>query len=247
MVSKKLSIAVIVCLVLLLGAVGAYGYIENSSLQSRLDSLHEDISTLESYVSSLENETNRLQSEVSALENQVAALQSELAHKNSTKTFKFYWEGYIAEWFNVSTFWMNITMEKVTTDKIWLPTGENSTKVITTIEFNDLRDDWQDSYLGIASALTGSWEYFPNGYKQLCYLGDYNSNGQRFMEIYPLKIPEVSDHEFHHDEHGSKYVVPSEAIEMLIELGVTGSIMQMHIEYMHTVVVEFSYEMDVVL
>jgi hypothetical protein len=224
-----------------LGAVGAYGYIENSTLRSKVDSLRETLSTLENYVSSLENNTYRLQSEVSTLEDQIDALQNTIANKDSIKTFNFYWERSIAEYFNVTTFWMNITLQKVTTNQIWTPTGKNATKVFLIVELNDLRDNWQTSYLGVVSELTDFWKYSPDGLKRRCYLGNY-SDGQRFMEICPLLIPEISDHEFYHGEYGVKYVVPSGGfIEMAIELGLSNMV-HMHVEYRHTVMVEFCCE-----
>lgn len=56
MVSKKLWIAVIICLALLLSAVGAYSYIEISRLQSNVDSLQETVSSLEEEISQLQND-----------------------------------------------------------------------------------------------------------------------------------------------------------------------------------------------
>ena len=244
---RKLLAVVVICLAVLLGAIGAYSYVEIVGLRSDVDSLHETVSSLETYVSSLENETNQLQSEVSTLENQIDALQDELAHKNSTTTLKFFWDDPFAEYFNASTFWMNITLEKITTDKIWYPTGENITRVIITVELNDLRDeDWKYSYLGIASGLTGSWAYRTYPIKEMRFLGNYSESCMRFMTIIPLLFfDEESDHEFYHNEYGVKYVVQSEPLQLLFDMGLT-NVAWVHIEYELKVAVEFCYELEMV-
>jgi outer membrane murein-binding lipoprotein Lpp len=242
MVSKKLSIAIIVCLTLLLGAVGAYSYVEIVGLRGQVDSLHETVSSLETYVSSLENETNQLQSEVSTLESQIDALENELAHKNSTKTFNFYWEGSIAEYFNTTRFWMNATFERV-----------NETQLLITVEVNDLREEWYaDSYLGVVSKLTGSWRYLCHPItlgndtfmaKQKGALGNY-SGGQRFIDSIVMGYY-TSNHECI-DDLCVTYIIPVILAEDFLELWNLELDDSIHIEYARKVAVEFCFGMELI-
>jgi outer membrane murein-binding lipoprotein Lpp len=246
MVSKKLSIAVIVCLALLLGAVGAYGYIENSTLRSRVDSLHEDISTLETYVSSLENDTNRLQSEVSTLEDQVNVLQNTIAYKDSIKTFNYYWEGSIAEYFNVTRFWMNVTFERYE--------REGMRCLNITVEVNDLRESGA-SYVGISSDLTSFLDYktwiFHSFYSWIPSINDTglprqpgslaeDTSGLRFINpVVAHYFP--SFHQVRHDTQlGYTYVIPINFEELEINND------RIHVEYAQKVAVEFSFGMELI-
>jgi len=118
-ISKKLLL-VSVCFVVLFGAVGAYSYLQISSLRSQVDSLQKTISSLEDEIEELQEEIDRLQNESS--------------HVNST-TFVFEYPSLVQNVVN-GTLRMELTFS-------W---NEENLSIIAKI--NDDEYSWLD-YLGL--------------------------------------------------------------------------------------------------
>jgi len=150
MISKKIFV-VSFCLVVLIIALGTYGYIlymEVSSLGSRLEDLQREINLL----------------------------KYRIGFVNTSKTFNFFWGGSIAEKFNVTTFWMNITFQRT-----------NETHLTITVKTNHL--DFRHDYVGLAFDADDDGEidgpgmkFYSTNESLSAYLGPYR-DGQRFFEI----------------------------------------------------------------
>lgn len=95
---------------------------------------------------------------------------------SNPKTFTFSWTGPIAEKFNVTTFWMNVTFERT-----------NETHLTVTVKTNDL--NYRGSNVPIFFDENGDGEINEAGKEYLSsnitynevYLGPYR-NGHRFVE-----------------------------------------------------------------
>lgn len=162
MISKKILLAT-VCLAVLIIAVGAYGY-----------ALYSEVSSLGSRLEDLQREINLLKYRV--------------GFSNSSKAFNFFWGGPIAEKFNVTTFWMNITFQRT-----------NETHLLIKVKVNDLG---HSTAMGIAFDVNHNGEidrgdqgymyqavpFYTEGTKHYGaiphFLGPYREDGQRFFETF---------------------------------------------------------------
>jgi len=150
LISKKF-LFVSFCFVVLVVAFGAYGY------------------TLYSQVSSLGSRLEDLQREIN--------LMRRALFTNSSETFNFFWQGPIAEKFNVTTFWMNITFQRT-----------NETTLLITVKINHLRhDNISFDYVGIVfdvnhngeiDGLDDGWMYMRLKY----YMEPYSAKRHAFLD-----------------------------------------------------------------
>lgn len=228
MISKKLLLAS-VCLAVLIVAVGAYDY------------------ALYSQVSSLESQLEDLQREISLLSHG-------MGFTNTSKTFNFFWGGPIAEKFNVTTFWMNITFQR-----------ENETTLLITVKINHLRYDTHSyDYIGIAFDTNHDGElgvqdggskylrlkYYVDPYfaKQTAgFVRDVPSlgntlyhNGQLFFNCIAMCYSRSNHTVYFDPELGYTYII----LINLQRQGLTNDLI--HIEYDFTVSLEFCFGMELI-
>ena len=180
----------------------------------------------------------------------------QISNMQTKKTFDFSWQGSIAEKFNVTTFWMNVTFERT-----------NKTHLTITVKTNHLRHDevkprpptlpddeeWNVTYgdadyVGIVFNLDVEdfgTRYLANGEYWHGWLQEHE-DGQRFLSksTPAVGITGTGLHECYFDsEQGYTYVI-------LVELAdyssgffnpkpVSSDLI--HIEYDWTVVVEFHF------
>lgn len=226
MVSKRILLAA-VCIVVLVGAAGAYGY------------------ALYSQVSSLGRRLEDVQNEINLLKNRIGFI-------NSSKTYNFFWQGPIAEKFNVTTFWMNITFQRI-----------NETHLVVTVETNNLNSDDpgcvgmlfdmnHDGELGFGD---DGWVYYtfksyvaPYYAKVKACFVPFNPslgnvlyrNGQRFFNCF-AECYVAGEHTWFFDsEKGYTYVV----LVNLEELSLINDLI--HVEYDFAVAVEFCFGMELI-
>ena len=150
---------------------------------------------------------------------QISNLQNQIDSMNNKRTFNFCWTGPIAEKFNVSTFWVNVTFER-----------PNETNLIITVKTNHLRfhevhPDYaeynitygQVSYVGIVfdDNNNGELDEHDEGYEYSGYnwshpvlLDFYNSEGQRCIGSHGMQEL-LNTHKCTFDpELGYTYVIP---------------------------------------
>jgi len=190
-----------------------------------------------------------------ALNSELSKLKNQIDSTNSKRTFSFFWQGPIAEKFNVTTFWMNITFQKI-----------NETHLIITVKINDLAR----AYVGVVFDVNhnGEIDKYDLGYSygaiayyigtdnttihyfaQPAYLGPYREDSQRFFE----EFAECSFEDLHtcefDPELGYTYIItvnlqdvlwPSshKEVELINDL--------IHVEYAFEVAVEFSFGMELI-
>ena len=133
--------------------------------------------------------------------------------KTNPKTFNFSWGGAIAEKFNATTFWMNVTFERT-----------NDTHLTITVKTNDLNHRGGDVSIFFdenGDGKIGSLFFGENGdgcdagkmyrssnitYEEV-YLGPYR-NGHRFVEGYTSPLS-FDKHECIFDpQQGYTYIIP---------------------------------------
>jgi len=218
MVSKRILLAT-VCLVVLVIAFGAYAY------------------TLYSEVSSLGGRLDDLQREINLLKYRIG-------FTNTSKTFNFFWQGPVAEKFNVTTFWMNITFQR-----------ENETHLQITVKVNDLNTTYTfgeiEDYVGIVFDWNNDGlfdlgdQYLPDNCSRPALLGKYR-DGQRFFDLIAMTMLDNTHETYYDPELGYTYVIPvnlywrwgQEEYRLANDL--------IHIEYSRTVSVEFSFGMELI-
>ena len=158
---------------------------------------------------------------------------------STNKTFNFCWTGSVAEKFNATTFWMNVTFDRV-----------NETHLIITVKVNDLSP--QGGHVGLAGDGDGDGEidggglmYCAGNYTIESCLGPW-INGQRFLGA----IIDGIDFGWHtcvfDPQQGYTYVIPTTVTNATAKASDL-----IHVEYVsigaqERVMVEFRFGMELI-
>jgi len=199
------------------------------------------------------------------LQREINLLKYRIGFVNTSRTFNFFWGGPIAEKFNVTTFWMNITFHR-----------ENETHLLIAVKVNDLGysycvgivfdvnhngeiDCEDEGYIYRASPYYIAPDNTTKHYGATpALLGPYQEDGQRFFQSFAeYTIDDLHTCDFD-PELGYTYIIPvnlqdvfsgrpySEEVDLINDL--------IHVEYWGNlrdseasrVSVEFSFGMELI-